>query len=87
MSRRERWKKKEIELFNKGYSNRQIADMTGRSMRAVETKRHFVNVGDVGYDEAEDETVTYNPFAGLTKRQKEERIIMLAQRLGVKIGG
>ena len=83
MSRR--WTLKEIELFGRGLSDREIARKTGRTLKAIQTKKTHIKAGDLVYEK--EYPVHYNPYRDLTELQKIDRINNLKEKYGVKLKG
>ena len=79
------WSNKEVEMLSDAtITDEQIAKKTGRTLKAIESKRRAI---DKGYFPVpvEDEPFLYNPYKNLTKSEKIKRIHDLADRLEVKI--
>lgn len=81
MKKREQWSKEEDELIMNGLSDDDIMELTGRTVLSIQTRRYHLT----GH-------YTPNPPHKYTKKQwnqklKENRIYVLAGKLGVRIKG
>ena len=79
------WSNKEVELISDPtLTDDQIAKQIGRTIGAIERKRREIDRGHYA-EPIDDERYLYNPYAKLTKREKVQRILDLADKLEVKI--
>jgi len=76
---KKRWTNEEVRLFEQMFTDREIAAMTGRTLKAVQMKRY-----NLGLNAKEDTTT---PGDLMAQETKEWRILSLCKRLGVKLFG
>lgn len=83
--RQMRWTKAEINLLSSGLSDYEIAKKTGRTLRAVQSKRSRVHM-EMGLS-TPIEYIRIPPVVGQSGFEKTIRIKELAGKLGVRLGG
>jgi len=80
-----KWTREEVELFDMGLSNKEIAEKTGRSVQAVRMKKYNMGVSPKRLEESE---MPHKAPGELMQQQtKELRIWVLCKKLGIKIFG
>lgn len=78
------WSIKEVELLKSDMTDEEIAQKTGRTVKAVRSKRMEIKNGHFA-DPVDEENYIYNPYKNLTQQEKENRIYKLAEKLEVKL--
>ena len=76
---KKRWTNEEVKLFEQMFTDREIAAMTGRTLKAVKMKRYNLGLN------AKDDPTT--PGDLMEQKTKEWRILALCKKLGVKLFG
>ena len=75
-----RWTPEEVKLFDAGFTNKEIAEMTGRTIKAVQMKRY-----NMSFKSSTPDSTT--PGDLMAQETKEWRILTLCKKLGVKLFG
>jgi len=71
------WTENEVALFDKGLSNEEIANITGRSHAAIRMKRSRLS----------QESQRKREYVEIEKKSKINSIKAMAKRLGVRLCG
>ena len=83
------WTKSEVELLKSSMTNEDIAEITGRSEKAVGAARYRVTGHKVEPEKWGPKLQRKDDIAIMKAEQitKEARLLTLCKRLGVRIGG
>ena len=75
-----KWTKEEVRLFNAGLSDKEIAERTGRTLKAVKMKKSRLVENPRDYPKE-------TPGELMNETTKLSRIYALCKKLGVKLFG
>ena len=79
------WTEEEVNLIKAGLSAKEIAEKTGRTENAVWAKKK--NLKKTGFFVKEVEYLRIPPGEALSQEEKEIRLMLLAKKMGLRIGG